>query len=607
MLGDYRLSLVDADRAIEIASKNSEMEMILAGAYHTKGMGLNFLGNLSEALAWLNRAKDAFRKINDEDSVAKVSMEIAMVSRYLGKFTTAEEIYREILSYYQSTGNVVWQANLLNNLGVLHALSGEYETALNELERAIQYARMGGYSRLEAYALTSLGDLFKDIHSFKEATEAYQKARETIHQINDQFLQFYLMLVECEMGLLRGHIRRAEELLDIARGIAQEAGSDYEKYLTGMLAGRVAYNRKDYEQALAELVPAMEYFTGEGHHVEAVRSRFMVAATYFQLDHIKEADDQINIVLPLVTSGELQNVLASAGEVLVDLIEIDKIPTETVEKIQPLRGMIDKVNKNLPQVRKLLRRQSQVVPLTPPELSIVSLGKIQVSLGDHVISGAEWKAQSARDLMLLLLLHPEGLTKEEVGMFFWPDSSPAELKLRYKNSIYRLRHAAGKDVIVFDDETYYFNHNMDYEADFESFKREFQNAVRAPNQETQLTHYLNATALYHGDFLPELNEDWVLAERQRLHQMYVDAMVRISEIHMENGKFLDTLSAVQQGLTYDPANENFYRLAMRANASIGNLAEVVKQYEKCVQELVNELGTEPSAQTQSLYKILTRQ
>ncbi len=123
----------------------------------------------------------------------------------------------------------------------------------------------------------------------------------------------------------------------------------------------------------------------------------------------------------------------------------------------------------LPALRKQLRRQSQIVRLAPPELTITTFGKNQIKLGDHIITGAEWMSQNARDLLLLLLMHPEGLTKEEIGEIFWPNSTPAELKLRFKNTIYRLRHAAGKDVVLFEDEIYLFNRGMDYEADCENF------------------------------------------------------------------------------------------------------------------------------------------
>ena len=95
--------------------------------------------------------------------MAKTSMQIGMVTKALGQYPDAERAYQRALDHYQASGNLIWQANVLNNLGVLQHLRGNIEGAASSFDKAIQYARIGGYARLEAYALTSIGDLYRDL------------------------------------------------------------------------------------------------------------------------------------------------------------------------------------------------------------------------------------------------------------------------------------------------------------------------------------------------------------------------------------------------------------------------------------------------------------
>ena len=605
MVGEYRQALEDAEKAMEICESQPEMAFIRASAFHSKGLVFYYLGALNDALLWFNKAKSTFEEIGNKDSAGKAVMDIAMIYRYLGQFGAAENIYKDVLKYYQSTHNIVWQANLLNNLGVLRTLSGDYEAALRDLECAIQYARLGGYIRLESYALTSLGDLFKDIGASKEAYESYAKARRVSEKINDQFLEFYLMLVDCDLHCSRGNWKKAEELLELTRGMAEEAGSSYEQNLHHFAAGRLAYARKDYHTAKKELNAAVNYFLKEGHHVETVRGQFLLACILFLTEEKEAAIAQFNGLVTRLNNQEMTNILATAGEPLAAVIGELEIPENFSQDIKRFKLVVEKRQKRLPALRKDLRRQSQVVLLAPPELAIKTFGKIQVSIGDHIITGAEWQSQSARDLLLLLLLHPGGMSKEEIGSIFWPDASPAELKLRFKNIIYRLRHAAGKEVVEFSDEIYSFNRAMDYEVDFESFDRELVLAQRCDCIEEKIRHYSAGAQIYQGDFLPELSEDWVLAERERYFQKYLDALTRLVELYMESGRYQPALSSAERFLQSDLTDEHIHRLVMRIHALLGNLAGVVKQYDELVITLEREIGASPSLQTKTLFETLT--
>jgi DNA-binding SARP family transcriptional activator len=236
---------------------------------------------------------------------------------------------------------------------------------------------------------------------------------------------------------------------------------------------------------------------------------------------------------------------------------------------------------------------------------IRTLGRIQIKVSDNVVSSSEWQVQTARDLFLLLLAHPEGLTKEEIGEIFWPDSTPSELKLRFKNTIYRLRHAAGKDAILFQGESLYlFNRGMDYEYDAESFLKEIAQAEKAETSAKREAHYQNALRQYRGPYLPEVDEDWAIIERERLSQIYMDALLKLAISEMNNQNYDAGLDYCQQALKEDSCQEDAHRIAMRIYAAMGNRALVSRQFEQCRQALLREVDAPPSYQTQALYESL---
>jgi LuxR family maltose regulon positive regulatory protein len=198
------------------------------------------------------------------------------------------------------------------------------------------------------------------------------------------------------------------------------------------------------------------------------------------------------------------------------------------------------------------------------------------------------------------------MTKEEIGEIFWVDSTPAELKLRFKNTIYRLRHAAGKDAVLFEDEIYTFNRGMDYEADFENFTNSLRLAKRAHTEEERVRLLKSAAKMYKGYFAPDVAEHWAITERERFHQQAMEAIVSLAELQLKRGEINEMLVTAQTLLEFEPTHEVMVCLAMRAQATTGNLVAVMQQYDQFKRVLYKEMGARPSPQTRTLFENLTR-
>ena len=273
-------------------------------------------------------------------------------------------------------------------------------------------------------------------------------------------------------------------------------------------------------------------------------------------------------------------------------------------KVFKLFEEVDKFQKRTQKSRRIIRKQASVVPFAPAKIIIRTFGSIEVIVNNNTLKISDWKTQTSRDLFLLFLAYPEGLTKEEVGVIFWPDASPSELKLRFKNAIYRMRHAIGSDVVNFQDNYYLFNRMVDYEYDVQNFIAAIKKASANNNINQKIEAYEIAVSLYKGTYLPHLDETWVVTDREKYLKMYIKAAEELALLYMNNNEFETSLETSQSALEFDPYYEPLHRICMKVYAALGNKSAVLNQFDKCRKILLKDIGTEPSDQTIALYKSL---
>lgn len=604
MLTNHADSLADAEEALKLTADDTSMRTIRAEALRSKGVSLYQRGKVKEALEWLSESLQIYQEVGESKNVAILHMEIGMILKALGDFAAAEASYLKAYDYWAQSSNATWQANLLNNLGVLQHMQGNYEHAAVSLEKALHHARSSGYTRLEAFALSSIGDLYRDLEATDEALNAYRQSRAIARQINEQFLLIYVGLIESSLLRQQGKLPQARELLKATRKMALENGSAFEQNLCLLEHGILSLAENDPLGASAALQKAVEFFREEGNHIESTRALFYLALAVHNSGDRPRARNLLQQSVKRSPEGEIPHLITIISREARPYLETMRPVEEYKPLIAELLRKIELFEKQIPALRKQLRRQISTVPFAPPKIVIRALGRTQVKVNNRLVTSSDWQTKSARDLFFLLIAHPEGLTKEEVGAIFWPDASPAELKIRFKNIIYRLRHALGKDAVIYQDEYYRFNRSLDYDYDVENFQKEIivEQRVTAPSD--KIVRLRAALKWYKGPYLPAMDSTWVLPEREKLHRAYLEILLKLAELHLQKNQYEAALDYCQHALTEDPCYEAAHRLAMRAYIAMGNRAAVARQFERCRQALLEEVNAPPSAQTQDLYNML---
>jgi DNA-binding SARP family transcriptional activator len=106
-----------------------------------------------------------------------------------------------------------------------------------------------------------------------------------------------------------------------------------------------------------------------------------------------------------------------------------------------------------------------------------------------------------------------------------------------------------------------------------------------------------------GELLPGWYEDWVLADRERLRQVWMHLLEGASAELLTRGLYTPALYKALQALSIEPLRESAHRLVIKVHLAEGNVVEALRQYDACRALLQAELGIEPSEQLRKLIGI----
>lgn len=107
-------------------------------------------------------------------------------------------------------------------------------------------------------------------------------------------------------------------------------------------------------------------------------------------------------------------------------------------------------------------------------------------------------------------------------------------------------------------------------------------------------------------FLPDIETLWAEAMRGKLSRMRLRALDCLAHVWLASGEPHLAVEAAMEALSLDPLRETTHRLLIEAHASAGNRPEALRSYHRLRARLADELGADPSPETEQLYmRLLT--
>lgn len=210
----------------------------------------------------------------------------------------------------------------------------------------------------------------------------------------------------------------------------------------------------------------------------------------------------------------------------------------------------------------------------------------------------------------LLLFHENSHVRETLETLFWGDHPEPRARRSLSTELWRLRRwiepleADDNPLLSTQEGVVRLRLADSWSLDTLEFEQCLAKAQQfeatQPTQAAELLHH--AVQLYSGELLEGCYYDWCFAERERLHQAYLDALLKLMVYHGARREYAMAIECGKQLLRIDPLQEQVHRELMKLYVLNQQQPQALAQYQTCVQVLHSELGIAPDLETQAIMR-----
>ena len=259
-----------------------------------------------------------------------------------------------------------------------------------------------------------------------------------------------------------------------------------------------------------------------------------------------------------------------------------------------------------------------------PSLAVHALGPLVVARNGIRLLPGELPAGKATELLLFLALHPEGRTKEQIGLALWPDATAGQLRANFHVTLHHVRRALGASDqeralqwISFVDGRYRLLREAHPEqphadavtaldCDIDAVLAASETLRQAERRDAALdVPTLDAVARTLARRRGHLGEglttgDWMLSHENRVRVAWGHGMEALARQYLRAARRHEAETALETLVANEPLRESAHRALMELWAAAGERARALGHYDALVVLLQREVGSPPARETQAL-------
>ena len=520
------------------------------------------------------------------------------------------------------------RARALFAAGILPTLQAQPAVAIPLLEECVALSGTLGDARLEAYALNYLGmALVQD--GEPRGRPLLERARAWFEANGDDYGLRLAYLLLGTLALQTGDPAGAAELYGEGLRIARRFGQPREIGIAAQCLAGALIVQGDADGAAALLRESVVAFRGEQAHMFLARSLeglgVIASKQGAPLDAVRligAADALREVVGAAMFTVDRQIVLPRLEALRVELGEafagawaegramaVGEAAAFALRGGGSREGGRPGTEEGGADVATLTNGARPEAPsgvhTAQAGLRVRALGSLEVEVDGAPIAASAWAYAKPRELLLFLLTHPDGRTRDQIGAALWPESTAGQVKNSFHVTLHHLRKVLGRpEWIRFEGGRYRIAPDGGFGLDAAAFEEAAAAALRGARAgEAAVEPLREALALYRGDFLEgEPAGDWHTDTRDRLRALCVDALVALGELLLDGEVHPEAIAVFQAAIVRDDLREEAHRCIMVARARMGERAHALRHYDRLAALLRDELDGEPDPESVALYE-----
>ena len=238
-------------------------------------------------------------------------------------------------------------------------------------------------------------------------------------------------------------------------------------------------------------------------------------------------------------------------------------------------------------------------------LHVELLGGLRLTYKNCLLT--ELSGKRAEMLLAYLVLNRDSpQPRQRLAYLFWSDSKEAQARTNLRRELHTLRRLLpdAARLIKMGKHAVQWRPELPVTLDIAQFEAAIAEAEGQSKGTVARAALERAVKLYRGDVLADRHNLWILPERERLRQRFIQALEQLSILRERERNYPAAIDCVQRLLRADSLHEPAYQRLMHLYNLRGDRAAALKIYHQCLTVLREEMGIDPSPATQALYQRL---